>query len=98
MVSIILLLKFLSVLFCALAGYTLGWFFTEKFDLASKSSLFRFQAFECRKCLTFHCIWVLSGIMACLFVDWKVLAAGVICAALTFIGLKVDQKNKTVKL
>lgn len=96
--NLLLLIKFLLLVGVVLTSYTLGWFFTTKYDLASKSSLFQFKAFECRKCLSFHLNWVLSTCLAIVFGDWIMFVIGILFSALLFTGLLIDEKEKTIKL
>lgn len=91
-----LAIKFIILLLCTFIGYTLGYFFTEKFRLA-KWELFQFTAFQCRPCLSFHISWVTSTLVALLFMDFKMLLVGIVFAFGLWLGLKVDQKNKTIK-
>lgn len=90
--------KFILLVVSVLVGYTLGWHFTERYVLAEKHPLFRFKAFECRKCLSFHIAWVTSTIVSLMFVDWVMLAVGIAFAFVLFVGLYVDERNKTVKI
>lgn len=96
--NLILLVKFLILVGVVLVSYTAGWFFTTKYDLASKSSLFRFKAFECRPCLTFHFNWVISTAIGLLFGDCVMILIGVLFSFLLWSGLKIDEKEKTIKL
>ena len=93
-----LAIKFLLLVASVLIGYVLGYVFTEtKYDLA-KYRLFQFKAFECRKCLSFHIAWVTSTVLSLLFEDWIMLIIGVIFAFILFVGLKIDEKQKTIKI
>lgn len=96
--NLVLLVKFLTLVGVVLVSYTAGWFFTSKYDLASKSSLFRFKAFECRPCLTFHFSWVISTSIGILFGDCVMILIGVLFSFLVWAGLKLDEKEKTIKL
>lgn len=93
-----LAIKFLILLYSVFAGYFLGYFFTEKYPIASKWKIFDFEAFKCRQCLSFHIAWVTSTIFSLLFNDWIMLIIGVAFAFMLFIGLKIDQRNKTIKI
>lgn len=96
--NLLLLIKFILLVATVLVSYTAGWYFTTKYDLASKSSLFRFKAFECRPCLSFHFNWVISTSISILFGDWIMFIAGILFSALLWVGLKIDEKEKTIKL
>lgn len=87
-------IKFVLLVIFTLLGYTLGWFFTTRYDLASKSDLFDFKAFKCRPCLSFHITWVLQVFVSLLFNDFIMLVIGVIFAIILFIGLKLDEKER----
>lgn len=91
-----LAIKFILLVLSVLIGYTFGWYFTEKNRLADKHQLFRFEAFECRQCLSFHIAWVTSTIISLLFADWLMLTIGVFFAFMLYIGLRIDQKRKTI--
>ena len=96
--NLLLLIKFILLVGTVLLSYTLGWFFTEKYDLASKSPLFRFKAFECRPCLSFHFNWVISTCVSLLFGDWIMFVIGILFSFLLWAGLLIDEKEKTIKL
>lgn len=90
--------KFILLVVSVLIGYSLGYLLTEsKYRLPNKG-LFNFEAFQCRKCLSFHISWVISTTISLLFADWYMLIIGVVFAFMLFIGLKIDQKKKTVLL
>lgn len=66
-------IKFILLVLCVLIAYTLGYIFTEtKYDL-QQYPIFDFEAFRCKKCLSFHISWVLSTFTATLFNDWIML-------------------------
>lgn len=88
--------KFLLLIFSVLFGYTLGWYFTESYRLADKHPLFRFKAFECRKCLSFHIAWVTSTFISLIFPDWIMFIIGLFFAIMLHIGLRIDEKEKTI--
>ena len=93
-----LAIKFIILVGLTLLAYVLGYIFTEtKLDLA-KWRLFQFKAFECRPCLSFHICWVLTTFVSLIYMDWIMLIVGIVFAFVLFIGLKIDQKNKTLKL
>lgn len=90
-------IKFILLVLCVLIAYTLGYIFTEtKYDL-QKYPIFDFEAFKCRKCLSFHISWVLSTFTATLFNDWVMLVIGIIFAFALFVGLKIDENKRFVK-
>lgn len=87
-------IKFLILVLCVFVAYTLGYIFTEtKYDL-QRYKLFDFEAFKCRKCLSFHISWVLSTFISLLFVDFIMLGFGLIFAAFLFLGLHIDEKRR----
>lgn len=89
-------IKFILLVLCVLIAYTLGYVFTEtKYDL-QKYPLFDFEAFKCRKCLSFHISWVLSTFISLLFNDWVMVIAGIIFASFLFIGLKIDENKRMI--
>ena len=93
-----LAIKFIILIGLVLLAYTLGYIFTEtKLDLA-QWKLFQFKAFECRPCLSFHICWVLTTFVSLIYMDWIMLIVGIAFAFVLFIGLKIDQKHKTIKL
>ena len=93
----IAVIKFILLLISVFTGYFLGYLFTEKYQI-SKYPVFDFEGFRCRKCLSTHIAWVTSTIFALLFGDWAMLVLGFIFAGALFLGLKIDEKEKTVKL
>ena len=89
-----LAIKFIILVICVLVAYTLGYIFTEtKYDL-QRYPLFDFEAFKCRKCLSFHISWVLSTFISLLFGDFIMLVLGIIFAAFLFLGLHLDEKKR----
>lgn len=94
----ILIIKFILLLVGCLIGYSLGWYFTEECRLADKHPLFDFEAFKCRQCLTFHITWVTTTIMSLAFGDWIMLGVGLFFAFMIFLGIRIDEKNKTINL
>lgn len=95
---IMLAIKFILLVFSVFLGYSLGWYFTEKNRLADKHQLFQFEAFECRQCLSFHIAWVCSTFISLLFGDWVMLVIGIMMALIMYVGIRIDIKNKTIKL
>lgn len=93
-----LALKFMLLLLSTFSGYVLGYTFTEEYEIANRWKIFDFEAFRCRQCLSFHIAWVISTIISLLYEDWIMLIVGIIFAFALFIGLKIDQKRKTIKL
>ena len=93
-----LAIKFLLLLFSVFTGYFLGYIFTETKYRLARYDVFKFQAFECRKCLSTHIAWVTSTLFATIFEDWLVFIIGLIFAAALFTGLYIDEKNKTITL
>ncbi len=91
-----LAIKFILLVLSVFIGYTLGYVFTETKLRLAKWKLFQFEAFQCRQCLSFHIAWVTSTIISLLFGDWKMLLVGIGFALMLFIGLKIDQKRRTI--
>lgn len=90
--------KFILLVLSVFIGYFLGYTFTETKLRLAKYKVFQFKAFECRQCLSFHIAWVTSTIFALLFNDWKMMVLGIVFAFLLFLGLVIDEKNKTVNI
>lgn len=90
--------KFILLIISVLIGYILGYLLTEKYNIASKWEILDFEAFKCRQCLSFHISWVTSTFISLLFGDWIMLLVGIAFAFMLFIGLKIDQRNKTIKI
>ena len=93
-----LAVKFLLLVAAVLIGYTLGYVFTETKFTLSKYKLFQFYAFECRPCLSFHISWVTSTLFALLVLDARMIPIGIVFALLLWVGLKIDQKKKTITI
>ena len=89
--------KFLLLVSSVLIGYFLGYLLTEYIDL-SKWKVFDFEAFRCRQCLSFHIAWVSSTITGLLMNDWWMVAIGIAFAFMLYLGLRIDQKRKTMTL
>lgn len=90
-------IKFIILLICVFLGYVLGYVFTEtKYDL-QRYEIFDFEAFKCRKCLSFHVSWVLTTIASTLFNDWIMFAVGIFFSFMLFLGLKIDEKLRQEK-
>mgnify|MGYP006874652637 CR=1 FL=1 len=91
-------IKFSLLIFSVILGYTLGYIFTETKYRLARFEIFKFQGFECRKCLSTHIAWVTSTFISLLFGDWLMLIIGLIFAGALFTGLYIDERNKTIKL
>ena len=90
-------IKFIILLICVFLGYVLGYIFTEtKYDL-QRYEIFDFEAFKCRKCLSFHVSWVLTTIASTLFNDWIMFAVGIFFSFMLFLGLEIDEKLRQEK-
>lgn len=90
-------IKFIILLICVFLGYVLGYVFTEtKYDL-QRYEIFDFEAFKCRKCLSFHVSWVLTTIASTLFNDWIMFAVGIFFSFMLFLGLKIDENKRQEK-
>ena len=79
-------------------AYTVGYYVVDVWDISTKHDLFKFTAFECRPCLTFHMAWVTSTDISLLFGALMMLFIGRLLALLTYIGMKKDVENKTIKI
>lgn len=93
-----LCIKFLILILVIFLAYTVGYYAVDVWDISSKHGLFKFTAFECRPCLTFHVSWVTSTAISLLFCDFVMLFIGILFALMTYIGLKKDVENKTIKI
>lgn len=91
-----LAVKFILLVLSVFIGYTLGYVFTETKLRLAKWKLFQFEGFQCRPCLSFHIAWVTSTIISLLFGDWMMLLVGIGFAFMLWVGLKIDQKRKTI--
>lgn len=93
-----LAIKFILLVISVFTGYSLGYLLTETKYRLSKFDFFNFEAFKCRQCLSFHIAWVTSTFISLLFVDWVMFTIGIFFAFILYIGLRIDVKNKTIKL
>jgi hypothetical protein len=93
-----LAIKFILLVFSVFLGYFLGYFFTETKYRLAKYDVFRMMVWECRKCLSFHIAWVTSTFISLLFSDWIMFTIGLFFAIMLHIGLRIDEKNKTIKI
>lgn len=93
-----LAIKFILLVISIFIGYTLGWYFTMEKRISDIHPLFEFQAFECRGCLSFHIAWLTSTVISLFFGDWVMLIIGIAMALIMYWGIKIDEKNKTVKI
>ena len=91
-------IKFVLLIISVFVGYIFGYIFTETKYRLGKYPLFQFKAFECKKCLSTHIAWVTSTFISLLFNDWIMLLIGLVFAAVLFLGLYIDEKNRTVHL
>lgn len=98
LLEIMLLLKFILLVFSVCFGYLMGYILTETKYRLSKWKLFDFKAFICRPCLSFHIAWVTSTAIALAFEDWVMVVAGVMFALCLWAGLRIDEHNKTIKV
>ena len=93
-----LCIKFLILILVIFIAYTVGYYVVDVWDISSKHGLFKFTAFECRPCFTFHVAWVTSTAISLLFCDFVMLFIGILFALMTYLGLKKDVENKTIKI
>lgn len=93
-----LVFKFILLLLSVFSGYILGFLLTETKFTLSRYRIFQFKAFECRPCLSFHIAWVISTIIGLYFENYLMIGIGILFAFALFIGLKQDQKHKTITL
>ena len=93
-----LCIKFLILVFVIFLAYTVGYYVVDVWDISSRHDLFKFTAFECRPCFTFHAAWVTSTAISLLFGDFVMLFIGILFALMTYLGLKHDVENKTIKI
>ena len=93
-----LCIKFLILVLVIFLAYTIGYYVVDVCDISSKHGLFKFTAFECRPCFTFHISWVTSTAISLLFGDFVMLLIGILFALMTYLGLKHDVENKTIKI
>lgn len=89
--------KFILLVTSVFVGYFLGFFLTDTVDL-SKYKALNFKAFTCRPCLSFHIAWVSSTITGLLMNDWIMVGVGIAFAFVLFIGLKMDEHERTITL
>lgn len=93
-----LAVKFLLLILSVFLGYFLGYFFTETKYRLARYDVFRMMVWECRKCLSFHIAWVTSTFISLLFSDWIMFTIGLFFAIMLHIGLRIDERNKTIKI
>ena len=93
-----LCIKFLILVLVIFLAYTIGYYVVDVWDISSKHGLLKFTAFECRPCFTFHVAWVTSTAISLLFGDFVMLFIGILFALMTYLGLKKDVENKTIKI
>ena len=93
-----LAVKFLLLILSVLIGYFLGYFLTETKYRLARYDVFKMTVWECRKCLSTHIAWVTSTFISLLLVDWLMFIIGLIFAGFLFLGLYIDEKNKTIKI
>lgn len=93
-----LAIKFLLLILSVFLGYFLGYFFTETKYRLARYDVFRMTVWECRKCLSFHIAWVTSTFISLLFSDWIMFTIGLFFAIMLHIGLRIDEKSKTIKI
>lgn len=92
-----LAIKFTVLVMMILIAYSLGYVLTEVKPL-SRYGLFRFTAFQCRPCLSFHIAWVSETFFSLLFDDWTMAMVGWAFSVMLYLGLRKDENNKVIKL
>ena len=90
-----LAIKFILLVLSTFVGYLGGYLFTEKWNIG-RFKIFDFEGFKCRPCLSFHIAWVTATTIALLMTDFKMIPIGIFFAFMLWVGLKVDQKRKTI--
>ena len=93
-----LAVKFSLLILSVLIGYFLGYFLTETKYRLARYDVFKMTVWECRKCLSTHIAWVTSTFISLLFNDWLMLIIGLIFAGFLFLGLYLDERQKTITL
>lgn len=93
-----LAIKFIILVASVFIGYIFGYLFTETKYRLARFPIFQFEAFECRQCLSFHVSWVTSTLISLIFNDWFMLIIGLFFAFMLYLGLRIDQKKKTIKI
>ena len=90
-----LAVKFLLLVLSTFVGYLGGYLFTEVWNIG-KYKIFDFEGFKCRPCLSFHITWVTATFIALLMLDARMIPVGIFFALMLWLGLKIDQRRKTV--
>ena len=75
-------------------GSVLGWLFTESSECNIPKHIPQLdrKPFNCRPCLTFHIIWIISGIAAFSIESLRLFIAGISLALLIFIAFYLVNK------
>jgi len=83
----------------SVAGLYLGWFFTEheRYALANRWRFLDRKPFNCRPCMTFHLIWMLSGGCAVFLKSLAMFFKAVNCAFIIFYALYISSRSKIEK-
>lgn len=86
-----------ALLFIAIIGITTSSFILSR--LITESSfripeLLDFKPFNCRKCLTFHSIWILNTILGLIVQNYIVILIGFIIALASYYLIKKEEESK----
>lgn len=88
--------EFISLVACVIIAYITGYIFTETRYYLARYPMFRFKAFECRPCLSFHICWVLTTTISLLYHNYLMVVIGVIFSFILFFGLYNDMKKRFI--
>lgn len=95
---IMVAIKFITLILCVFVGYFLGYVFTETKLRLAQWKIFQTKPFLCRPCLSFHIAWVTSTFISLLLGDLIMLLFGILFARGLWVGLKIDEKERTITL
>lgn len=88
---------FFALVCSQICAYVIGYTYTEVTPLSMMHPIFKFKMFECRKCFTFHCSWVLNTFVSLLFNSWIMFAVGILFAVALFVLMHIDEKNRMIE-
>lgn len=87
------------ILIINIESFISGWLLTENkyLTIAHISKKFDKKPFNCRPCLTFHLVWIQSGIYAIIEKSYPIFIIGITLAFIIFGFLYLRNKSKIIK-
>lgn len=92
------LIKFLLLSLSVFIGLIFGYVLTETRYRIANIPAFNVKPFTCKKCLSFHISWFTAACFSLYLEDFKMLAVGFLFSFILFVGLVIDERERTISI